>query len=79
MSFDSKIHPTDAFPDDLRELGDRELHALNSKVHRELDVEYLSGGAELETEFRRDEITEELNRRECQGSFSAQRGFSHAV
>lgn len=64
VSYNSKIHPTESFPANLRELDDSSLHALNSKVHRELDVEYLCGGPEPETEFRREELTEELDRRE---------------
>lgn len=64
MSFTSTIDPTDPFPDDLRELDDCALHVLNSKVRRELDAEYLRGGAEMETEFRQEELTQELDRRE---------------
>ena len=64
MSFTSTIDPTDPFPGDLRELDDCALHVLNSKVRRELDAEYLRGGAEMETEFRKEELTEELDRRE---------------
>lgn len=64
MSFCSTISPSDPFPEDLRQLDDSALHVLNSKVHRELDAEYLYGGAELETEFRKEELAEELNRRE---------------
>lgn len=64
MSYNSRIHPTESFPANLRDLDDSALHALNSKVHRELDAEYLCGAPEPETEFRREELNEELDRRE---------------
>lgn len=76
MSYNSKIDPTEPFPEDLSTLDDCALHVLNSKVHRELDAEYLHGGAEMETEFRRDELTEELNRRVANGH---RRGLSGTV
>lgn len=63
MSYNSRIHPNESFPANLRDLDDSALHVLNSKVHRELDAEYLCGAPEPETEFRREELTEELDRR----------------
>ncbi|WP_309069887.1 hypothetical protein [Arthrobacter sp.] len=63
MSYNSKIDPTEPFPEDLRLLDDCALHVLNSKVHRELDAEYAQGFPEMETEFRKEELAQELNRR----------------
>lgn len=63
MSYFSRIDPTEPFPEDLRQLDDCALHVLNSKVQRELDAEYAVGFPEMETEFRKEEVTEELNRR----------------
>lgn len=71
MNFDSTMNPTAQFPEDLRKLDDSTLHVLNSKVLRELNVEYLNGGPEPETEFRREELTEELNRRDGTGRIPA--------
>ncbi|WP_323960898.1 hypothetical protein GC088_04525 [Arthrobacter sp. JZ12] len=64
MSYTSKISPIDRFPADLRALDDCALHVLNSKVLRELDHEYRFGEPEPETEFRKEELDEELTRRE---------------
>ena len=64
MTYISRISPTDSFPEDLRVLDDQTLHVLNSKVLRELDAEYSYGGPEAETEFRKEELDEELTRRE---------------
>ncbi|KRF05110.1 hypothetical protein ASH00_11790 [Arthrobacter sp. Soil782] len=64
MSFNSKITSTQPFPESLRTLPDRALHVLNSKIHRAQDAEYLLGTPEMETEFRKEELREEISRRE---------------
>lgn len=61
--FNSRLRPTDPFPEDLHGLSDRALHVLNSKLHRQLDTEYLQGGPQLETEIRSEEINLELDER----------------
>ena len=65
MSFNSKITSSQPFPASLRALPDRALHVLNSKVHRAQDAEYLLGASEMETEFRKEELREEISRREA--------------
>lgn len=62
--FNSRLRPTDPFPEDLHGLSDRTLHVLNSKVHRQLDDEYLQGEPTLETEIRSEELNLELDARE---------------
>jgi hypothetical protein len=67
MSYSSRIDPTEPFPEDLRQLDDCALHVLHSKMHRELDAEYALGLPEMETEFRMEEVTAELDRRADSG------------
>jgi hypothetical protein len=59
--------PPDApFPADLTKLSDLRLHVLNSLLHRRLDLEYQRAGSpDPETEFRVDEIRQELDRRDA--------------
>lgn len=60
----SRIAPEDAFPD-VSSLPTEQVEVLNSKVHRELDFEYATDGqAHAETEFRLEEINEELDARD---------------
>lgn len=62
-----KLHltPEDDFPQDLTEVGDRQLQVLDSQVQRQLDYEVISEGeSNPETEFRHDEIDEEFGNRE---------------
>lgn len=60
----SRISPDEAFPD-LTHLPVEEVEALNSKVHREIDFEYATDGqTHPETEFRLDEVNEELDARD---------------
>lgn len=83
MTFNSTIDPTEPFPENLRDLDDCALHVLNSKVKRELNAEYLRGGAEMETEFRSEELAEELDRRDpngrTRGAFSTPLSLSRVV
>lgn len=65
MKDNSRLTPEEPFPDDLETLKDREVEVLNSKVHRQLDEEYVDeGGPDPETEFRKDELNEELDERD---------------
>ena len=60
----SRITPDENFPD-LTHLPMEEVEVLNSKVHRELDFEYASDGeAHPETEFRLEELDNELDVRD---------------
>ncbi|MBG6215624.1 hypothetical protein IWX75_000061 [Arthrobacter sp. CAN_A6] len=61
----SRLTPAEPFPDDLAPLEVWEVEVLNSKVHRELDYEYAhAGGPAMETEFRHEELRDELDRRD---------------
>lgn len=59
-----KLTPEEPFPSDLTVLEDFELELLNSRLHRELDVEYLEVDPQAETESRLAEVNQELDRRE---------------
>ncbi|MBG6185255.1 hypothetical protein IWX65_003234 [Arthrobacter sp. CAN_A214] len=61
----SRLTPAEPFPDDLAPLEVREVEVLNSKVLRELDYEYANDGVPaMETEFRHEELRDELDRRD---------------
>jgi hypothetical protein len=61
----SRIKPEDPFPENLNKLEDNEVEVLNSKVHRQLEVEYVQEGIpDPETEQRREELNEELDDRD---------------
>ena len=63
----SRLTPADPFPEDLTELEFPEVEVLNSKVLRELTHEYIHHGEpSLETEFRQEELAEELDRRDAE-------------
>jgi hypothetical protein len=62
----SSLPPHAPFPMDLTTLSDTRLHVLNSLLHRQLDLEYQRAGSpDRETEFRVDEIRQELDRRDA--------------
>lgn len=61
----SRIKPEDPFPENLNQLEDNQVEVLNSKVHRQLEVEYVQEGSpDPETEHRREELNEELDDRD---------------
>lgn len=65
MNFSSRISPQDPFPEHLGDLTTEALEILNSKIHRQAELEYQRDGeSELETRFRLEFLTEELDRRE---------------
>lgn len=69
MNDTTRHAPDEAFPDDLTLLESNAVEILNSRIHRELDSEYVKFGmADPETEGRLEEITEELDRREKESS-----------
>ena len=65
MYKNSRLTPEEPFPEDLTGLRDEAVEVLHSKVHREIDAEYDELGELVpETEFRLEELTEELDRRD---------------
>ena len=65
MGDKSRIAPTDSFPEDLTDLRLDTVEVLNSKVHRQLDKEYVEEGLpHPETDARHEDLTEELDRRD---------------
>lgn len=62
----SRITPDEPFPADLARLRDQDVEVLNSKVHREIEHEYVTeGGIDPETAFRKDELADELDQRDA--------------
>ena len=60
----SRLSPDDTFPD-LTHLPTDKVEVINSKLHRELDFEYdTMGDPHPETEFRLEEVNEELDVRD---------------
>lgn len=61
----SRIKPEDPFPADLNQLADHQVEVLNSKVHRQIDAEYVQQGEpHPETAHRQEELDEELDDRD---------------
>lgn len=70
----SRIKPEDSFPEDLNQLEDNQVEVLNSKVHRQLEVEYVQEGSpDPETEHRQEELNEELDDRDLLSEVPIQR------
>jgi hypothetical protein len=62
----SRLTPSESFPEDLASLELPEVEVLNSKIQRELSHEYVHDGEpDPETEFRHEEVVEELDRRDA--------------
>lgn len=71
MNDKTRLAPEDPFPEDLDPLADGEVEALNSKVLRQIDEEYVEEGEpNPETEFRREELDEELDERDDEDNSS---------
>ncbi|MHA7241006.1 hypothetical protein [Arthrobacter sp. TMS1-12-1] len=65
MAMKSRISPDEPFPDDLGRLKDQDVEVLNSRVHREIDHEFVTDGeVDAETAARKDEIAGELDDRD---------------
>ena len=65
MNDNSRMKPNADFPEDLEQLTASEVEILNSKIHRQLDYEYVQEGEpDPETAGRHEELTAELNRRD---------------
>ncbi|WP_051478887.1 hypothetical protein [Arthrobacter sp. H5] len=61
----SWLSPNGRFPEDLAILDQAGIEVLNSRIHRQLDFEYIHyGQPDPETQSRLDGLTEELNRRD---------------
>jgi hypothetical protein len=61
----TRITPDEPFPEDLGVLAQSEVEVLNSKLHRELDHEYVhEDGPSQETESRLEDVSEELDFRD---------------
>lgn len=59
------LAPEDPYPEDLRHLELADVEVLNSKVQREWNTEILRDGEiHPETEFRHEELVQELDRRD---------------
>lgn len=62
----TRLTPSESFPEDLSSLSLPQVEVLNSKIQRELSHEYVQDGLpDPETEFRNEELTEELDRRDA--------------
>lgn len=61
----SRLTPSEPFPDDLTPLDLPEVEVLNSKIQRELSHEYVHDGPDPETAFRDEELSDELDRRDA--------------
>lgn len=69
----SRITPGDPFPENLNQLEDSQVEVLNSKVHRQIEVEYVEEGTpDPETEHRQEELNEELDDRDLLSEASTQ-------
>lgn len=69
----SRITPGDPFPENLNQLEDNQVEVLNSKVHRQIEVEYVEEGTpDPETEHRQEELNEELDDRDLLSEASTQ-------
>ncbi|MHA7279577.1 hypothetical protein ACX80H_07470 [Arthrobacter sp. MDT2-2] len=61
----SRLTPSDPFPEDLTPLAMSEVESLNSKIQREMAHEYVHDGElDPETGQRSEELIEELDRRD---------------
>lgn len=73
----TRLSPSESFPDDLSSLGLVQVEVLNSKIQRELSHEYVQdGAAHPETEFRSEELGQELDRRDATAGAQSTRGPS---
>jgi hypothetical protein len=60
----SRLSPDDDFPN-LTDLPTENVEVINSKLHREQDFEYAAQGeTHPETDFRLEEVNEELDTRD---------------
>ncbi len=71
MTFSSRLAPHDPFPEHLEALSTDALEILNSRLHRQAELEYQQEGeAALETRFRLEFLAEELDDRDSQAAAS---------
>lgn len=68
----SRLTPSEPFPEDLTSLDLPEVEVLNSKIERELSHECVHDGEpDPETEFRHEVVAEELDRRDANAEGAA--------
>lgn len=73
----SRLRPDEFFPQDLGVLATEDVEVLNSKVHRELEFEYREHGyPDPETEFRLEDLNDELDLRDVLDENTAARPSS---
>lgn len=70
MNSKFRLTPGTPFPENLQDLGDKDLHVVHSRLRRQMDAEYSTGWFSFETELRLDEVREELDRRESGIAFT---------
>lgn len=76
----TRLTPSEPFPGDLPSLDLPEVEVLNSKIERELSHEYVHDGeVHPETEFRNEEVTEELDRRDAEEAGTPPATLLHGV
>ncbi|MUK03207.1 hypothetical protein GM708_15610 [Vibrio cholerae] len=64
MYMNSRLSPDETFPD-LTHLPMEKVEVINSKLHREIAFEYdTEGDPHPETEFRLEEVNDELDARD---------------
>ncbi|WDF32728.1 hypothetical protein PTW37_12795 [Arthrobacter agilis] len=66
MSYSSRLNPEKDLPEDLSSVDRDELDILNSRNHRDRDLQYIrDGDVDAETEGRHHDLREELDRRQA--------------
>jgi hypothetical protein len=66
VSDNSRLDPGKDFPEDLTSIDRDDLDILNSRNHRERDVQYIRDGeVDAETDGQHHELREELDRRQA--------------
>lgn len=61
----TRLTPSEPFPENLTSLDLPEVEVLNSRIQREVSHEYVHDGEpDPETEFRSEDLSEELDRRD---------------
>lgn len=65
VSDSSRLDPEKDFPEDLSSVDRDDLDILNSRNHRDRDLQYIrDGDVDAETEGRHHDLREELDRRQ---------------
>lgn len=76
----TRLAPSELFPEDLTALALPDVEVLNSKIQRELSYEYATEGEpDPETMFRSEELAAELDRRDAVDAGLPAAALLHAV